>query len=119
MAVEDKSSGTGLIQTIKKKAVCPVKPIPRNSMSGSKAARVMDIQGWIESGFVMLPDPSVDHLYSDGSVRTDCSWLGDFLHECESFTMGMTHAHDDFIDPMVDAISDMLALTKKRGFFDV
>lgn len=108
LAIEDKSSGTGLIQNIRRKGGIPIKEIPRTGASGSKASRVMDVQGFIQSGLVMLPDPSVEHLYWDGRERTDCSWLNDFVMECESFTMEMSHAHDDFIDPMCDAITDML-----------
>jgi hypothetical protein len=38
------------------------------------------------------------------------------VHECESFTADDAHDHDDQIDPLCDAINDMLANTK-RGFF--
>lgn len=106
-SIEDKSSGTGLIQNLSRKALMPINPISRNANSGSKASRVMDIQGYIQSGFVVLPDPSCTHLMYDGSIQTDCSYINDFLFECESFTLEMTHAHDDTIDPMCDAITDM------------
>ena len=42
--------------------------------------------------------------------------VSDFVAECEAFTADDTHAHDDQIDPMVDAINDMLA--KKRSIYD-
>lgn len=95
MAVEDKSSGTELIQKIQKKIkpVIPVKAIPRGP-DANKLTRVMDIQGYIESGFVRIPE--------------DAPWVNDFIAECEAFTANDTHAHDDQIDPMCDAISDML-----------
>lgn len=95
MAVEDKSSGTELIQKIQKKIKprIPVKPIPRGS-GANKLTRVMDVQGYIESGYVKLP--------------MDAPWVTDFIAECESFTADDTHAHDDQIDPMCDAISQML-----------
>ena len=102
MAIEDKSSGTGLIQNIKRKASCPIKEIPRGANSGNKPARLMDVQGFIQSGYIKLPNPAEIHEH------TDCSWVSEFLAECESFTMEMTHMHDDFIDPMIDAINDML-----------
>lgn len=108
MAIEDKSSGTGLIQKIKREGSIPIKPIPRTGASGSKASRVMDVQGFIQSGLVMLPDPMVKHEYQDGTEITNCDWINEFIMECESFTMEMNHAHDDFIDPMCDAITDML-----------
>jgi hypothetical protein len=36
--------------------------------------------------------------------------------EAEAFSLEMSHAHDDQIDPMCDAISDMLGGTKSTGF---
>lgn len=95
MAVEDKSSGTELIQKIRRKIkpVIPVREIPRGPAS-NKLTRVMDVQGYIESGYVRIPQ--------------DALWVNDFIAECESFTADDTHAHDDQIDPMCDAISQML-----------
>ena len=95
MAVEDKSSGTELIQKIQKKIKpkIPVRPIPRGPDS-NKLTRVMDVQGYIESGYVMIPE--------------NAPWVHDFITECEAFTADDTHAHDDMIDPMCDAISQML-----------
>ena len=95
MAVEDKSSGTELIQKIRRKIkpVIPVREIPRGP-SANKLTRVMDVQGYIESGYVKIP--------------RDAPWVADFIRECESFTADDTHAHDDQIDPMCDAISQML-----------
>lgn len=118
MAIEDKSSGTGLIQKIRRDGRIPIKEIPRSVASGSKASRVMDIQGYIKSGLVYLPDPSCEHEYNDHGSQTDCEYLDEFLRECESFSMEMSHAHDDFIDPMCDAITDMLG-TRTGGFLDV
>lgn len=95
MAVEDKSSGTELIQKIQKciKPKIPVRPIPRGP-NLNKLTRVMDVQGYIESGYIKIP--------------MDAPWVHDFVTECESFTADDTHAHDDQIDPMCDAISQML-----------
>lgn len=95
MAVEDKSSGTELIQKIRRKIkpVIPVREIPRGP-AANKLTRVMDVQGYIESGYVKIP--------------TEAPWVHDFVKECESFTADDTHAHDDQIDPMCDAISQML-----------
>lgn len=95
MAVEDKSSGTELIQKIRRKIkpVIPVREIPRGP-AANKLTRVMDVQGYIESGYVKIPQ--------------DAPWVHDFVTECEAFTADDTHAHDDQIDPMCDAISQML-----------
>lgn len=98
MAIEDKSSGTGLIQNIKRKANAAIKDIQRNR---DKLSRLFDVQGFIESGFIYLPDPSCTHQY------TDPEWISDFVMECEAFAAEMTHRHDDQLDPMFDAITDM------------
>ncbi len=90
MAVEDKASGTGLIQEIRRDATIPIFPIQRNK---DKYTRLMDVQGSIEAGYVVIP--------------AQASWVSDFIAECESFTADDTHAHDDQIDPMIDAITDM------------
>lgn len=91
--IEDKASGTELIQRMKKKIkpVIPVKAIPRNI---DKYTRVSDVLGYIESGYVRLP--------------TNASWVSDFIAECEAFTADDAHDHDDQIDTMCDAISEML-----------
>ena len=86
-AIEDKVSGTGLIQSIKRKGV-PVKPIQRTA---DKYTRLLDVLGYIESGHVFLPE--------------NAAWLNDFIVECESFTADGRHAHDDQVDPMVDALT--------------
>jgi predicted phage terminase large subunit-like protein len=87
MKIEDKASGTGLIQTLKREGV-PVIAIQR---SVDKVTRAMDAAPMIESGNVYLPE--------------DAPWLSDYLAEASVFPNG---AHDDQLDPMMDAISDML-----------
>lgn len=83
MYVEDKVSGTGLIQTLRREGV-PVVPVQRNK---DKLSRGHDAAPFVESGNVLLP--------------ADASWLSDFLAESASFPGG---AHDDQLDPMFDAI---------------
>lgn len=109
MGIEDKSSGTGLIQQIKKgdktleaddrRGVIPVRAIPR---SDGKLVRLMDVQGYIESEYIKLPREAV--------------WLNDFLTECEGITAKF-NTHDDQIDPMMDAIENMIGDKKRAGFF--
>lgn len=91
--IEDKSSGTELIQRMQKviKPKIPVKAIPR---SIDKLTRVQDVIGFIESGYVMIPE--------------NAPWVHDFIAECEAFTSDDAHDYDDQIDPLCDAISDML-----------
>jgi len=91
MKVEDKSSGTGLIQDIRADGGIPIEGIERNK---DKLTRVMDVVSHIDSGNVCIP--------------IEADWISDFVTECESFTADDTHAHDDQIDPMTDAINDML-----------
>lgn len=93
MKVEDKASGTGLIQTLKREGV-PVIPIQRNT---DKVTRAMDVAPQIQAGNVLLPQSA--------------PWLSDLLAEASVFPNG---AHDDQLDPLMDAISDMLNPQAKR-----
>ena len=83
MYVEDKVSGTGLIQTLRREGL-PVLAVQRNK---DKISRAYDAAPFVESGNVLLPQ--------------DAPWLSDFLAETSSFPAG---AHDDQLDPMFDAI---------------
>ncbi len=92
MPIEDKSSGTGLIQELKLPPHnIPVVAIERNK---DKFMRVNDALPYIENGSVCIPE--------------DAPFTSDFVTECEAFTSDDTHDHDDQIDPMCDAIQDML-----------
>jgi hypothetical protein len=42
----------------------------------------------------------------------------DFLAECESFTSDDTHPHDDQVDPMIDAINEMLGQQNKLSVWE-
>lgn len=88
MMVEDKASGTGLIQTLRREGVA-ILPVQR---SKDKVSRGYDAAPFIESGNVLLP--------------MDAPWLSDFLAEAAAFPGG---AHDDQMDPMFDAISNTQA----------
>lgn len=99
VVVEDKASGTPLIQNIRRKASFPIKG---QNVSVDKYTRVLGVQGYIESGYVLLPN--------------NAPWVRDFLGECESFTANDAHAHDDQVDALVMAISDTLANNKKTMF---
>ncbi len=92
MKVEDKTSGTGLIQELKWPARIPVVGIERTK---DKYTRVLDAVGYIASGHVMLPE--------------DAPFTNDFVAECEAFTADDSHLHDDQVDPMIDAVGEMLA----------
>jgi len=100
MRIEDKASGTGLIQKLKR--AIPISGIERNR---DKYTRVMDVTGYIEAGFVSIP--------------MDASFANDFTAECEAFTANDSHQHDDQIDPMIDAIMDMLQSAECVGVIGV
>tara|TARA_R110002153_G_C13259329_1_gene492295 strand:+ start:160 stop:1479 length:1320 start_codon:yes stop_codon:yes gene_type:complete len=85
--IEDKSSGTGLIQTLKREGV-PVIGIQR---SIDKISRAMDIAPSIASGNVLLPRNAV--------------YLSDYMLEFSQFPNG---THDDQVDPTMDAIKKIL-----------
>lgn len=53
------------------------------------------VVAYIESGHVMLPE--------------NAPFTNDFIAECEAFTADDSHLHDDQVDPMIDAIIEMLA----------
>ncbi|WP_082525043.1 phage terminase large subunit [Pseudorhodoferax sp. Leaf274] len=83
LMIEDKVSGTGLIQTLRRESL-PVIPVQRNK---DKISRAHDIAPFVEAGNVLLPQ--------------DAPWLSEFLAESSSFPGG---AHDDQLDPMFDAL---------------
>jgi predicted phage terminase large subunit-like protein len=89
MEVEDKSSGTGLIQGLKKKI--NIHGIKRTI---DKYTRVLDILGPLEHGRLWVPN--------------DRPWVSDFLTECREFTSDDSHAHDDQIDPICDAVNTFI-----------
>jgi len=96
--VEDKASGTGLIQQLKQKKV-PVDGIPR---SIDKVSRAMDAAPHVQAGNVVLPE--------------DSEWLSDILNEATSFPNA---SHDDTLDPMMDAVSDMLIEKQRPSYADL
>lgn len=89
--VEDASSGTALVQTLKSETKMPVSFITRNK---DKAQRAQGIMHYVESGYVYLPEGK--------------DFVSDFVTECTKFTLNDTHDHDDQVDPMMDAIEDLL-----------
>jgi predicted phage terminase large subunit-like protein len=88
MGVEDKANGTGLIQTLKRESVMPIRAIQRNI---DKVSRANDCTPLIESGRVFLPD--------------DEPFVSDLLREAAVFPNGK---NDDTLDPLMDAIQENL-----------
>lgn len=92
MYIEDKASGTGLIQQLQSgDQFIPVIPVERTK---DKLTRVMEVQPRIQAGGVLLPESA--------------SWVVDFISECEAFTANDTHKHDDQVDPLVDAVNTLM-----------
>lgn len=86
MMVEDKVSGTGLIQTLRRKAI-PVIPIQRNK---DKYTRGLDAVPFVAAGLVFIPERA--------------TWVKDFKSELAAFPEGK---NDDQVDPMLDAVVEM------------
>lgn len=89
--IEDKSSGSSLIQSIKKDYMIPVEAIQRNT---DKVLRAMGVVKYFASGYIHLP------LGAD--------FVHDYKEEFRKFTPLMTHKHDDQIDPTMDAVEDLI-----------
>lgn len=89
--IEDKSSGSSLIQSIKKDYMIPIEGIQRST---DKVFRAMGVVKYFASGYVHLP--------------RDTEWLHDYKEEFSKFSPLMTHKHDDQIDPTMDAVEDMI-----------
>lgn len=102
MAIEDKSSGTGLIQQLRENVPdakpIPVKAVQRNT---DKLTRAMDTVPFISSGRVYIPE--------------DAGFTLDFVAEHGQFSGDMTHNFDDQVDPMMDACQELLATNKKKS----
>lgn len=99
MAIEDKASGTTLIQTISRQTTLPIRAIQRST---DKLTRTMDVVFYVEDRMVMLP--------------ASAPWLLNYVEEVEGLTADMTHDHDDQWDPTIDAINDTVA--SKPTVFD-
>ena len=99
--IEDKASGTGLIQNLVSRHSLPV---VAQQVDKDKYTRAMDVQPHIQSGFVYLPE--------------EADYLSDYIDEFSSFSPLMTHSHDDQIDTTMHAIQEMRIKTAV-SIFDV
>lgn len=89
--IEDKSSGSSLIQSIKKDYFIPIEGIQRNT---DKVFRAMGVVKYFASGYIWLPK--------------NAEYLHDYKEEFRKFTPLNTHKHDDQIDPTMDAVEDLI-----------
>lgn len=93
--IEDKASGTALLQEIKRECSIPVLPLEADK---DKLTRLEGVLAHIEAGNVELP----------GSPEQN----KDLLNECEAFTRDDSHKHDDIVDTLVYGI--MVGLSRLR-----
>jgi predicted phage terminase large subunit-like protein len=89
--VEDKSSGIGVIQEIKKTDPIPIIPVTRARykndqgqwVAADKFSRVMTAAPYLANGWVYLPNGEKDDISSP------------LLAECAAFRADLSHKHDD------------------------
>ena len=91
LEIEDKASGSQVIQELKRMGGIPVKAIPR---AKDKFSRWCDVAGYIEAGCVYLPE--------------NAPFTHDLVTELESFTADNSHIHDDQVDTLIGACESML-----------
>jgi predicted phage terminase large subunit-like protein len=87
MYVEDKASGSGLVQTMTRETNIPVIAVQRNK---DKVSRARDVHPYIAAGRVHIP--------------VTAPWKAAFMLEFSQFNVEMTHKHDDIIDTVIDAV---------------
>lgn len=86
--IEDKASGTGLIQAIKKKLPIDITPVQRDS---DKVTRAMDAAPIMKAGRCVFPESH--------------PMLTEMEAELVAFTFDDSHPHDDIVDNVVDAVN--------------
>jgi len=96
--IEDKSSGSSLIQELRRTESIPIKAIQVNT---DKVSRAHEVVSFIESGYVYLPQ--------------DSDWLSDFILECSRFPNGK---HDDQVDPLTMGLKEMFVMGKNLAIMD-
>jgi predicted phage terminase large subunit-like protein len=98
IVVEDKSSGTQLIQDLVSDGM---HAIQRYEPSMDKIMRMHSVTSTIENGFVHIPDKA--------------PWLGEYLHELTTFPNGK---YDDQVDSTSQALDWFKQSTPMYGFLD-
>jgi len=93
--IEDKASGTGLIQTIKRDYTIPIGGIQRKA-GQDKVWRANEIVANVESGYVFLP--------------SNAHFISDFIAEHSVFPNG---SHDDIVDTTSDALDKIFNKTNE------
>lgn len=91
--VEDKASGTGLIQTIKRQTLISICPIKRGA-NKNKVERANDVTCHFECGRVFF------YKFLGN--------MGELVSELLAFDAEMNHKHDDQVDCLTDALTILL-----------
>lgn len=86
--IEDKASGIGLIQSIKRRGV----PVVAMTPTKDKYSRALEATPTIQAGLFHLPNSATDPISQK------------VISETESFRADMTHKHDDITDTVCYAI---------------
>lgn len=92
--VEDKSSGTGLIQELEGRLPIKITAVPRST---DKLTRAMDVQAFHSDKRVVLP-------YGDEQNY-------EMIAEIASFKHDDSHKHDDQTDVMIDALNKVFVMS--------
>ena len=98
IVVEDKSSGTGLIQEVESRLPIPITALQREK---DKLSRAMDVQPHHAGKKVALP-------YGDKANF-------EFVSEVASFSHDDSHRHDDQTDVMIDALNDAFVVQQPKS----
>lgn len=97
--IEDKASGTQVIQQLQRKGGLPIKPFVPDK---DKLERAYDAIPQIAAGNVELPENDQNPISKE------------FLAEADAFSADFSHKHDDMIDMMTMAVSEAFS---SGGYF--
>lgn len=95
--IEDKASGTGLIQELRKECSIPIKPVVADK---DKLTRLESVLSHIECGNVLLP------------CSKEYGFNPDLISEAEAFSRDDSHRHDDQVDCLVYLIMNTIQKLK-------
>ena len=101
--IEDKASGVGLVQQLKRESRLPVIPI---TVTKDKVTRVEEVLPTLEAGRVFLP---FDRNYGHNPQ---------IIGECELFARDMSHSHDDIVDTLVHSINVSVGFGRTFSIFE-
>ena len=111
--IEDKSSGIGVLQELRKTYPIPLLPITRARhkddegkwIASDKFTRVMTMNPYLANGWVYLPNSEKDDIN------------GQLLAECAAFRADLSHKHDDMVDTLCDAVDVAFGATGISSIF--